>query len=85
MDSVCDRVIRCLCFCLIKKDQVSYDEVNEEKSKFMSVSEHNDDDANQGPPPLAEDSLSEKIDTYLTEEQRGGTPNKASRGKESSK
>lgn len=40
MESLCDRALRFLCFCLIKKEAVTYTEANDEQNKFISLNDH---------------------------------------------
>jgi len=57
MDGFCDKAIRCLCSCLIKKEIVQYAEVSDEHSKFMSPHDPLDEEAHHKMKPLPQDSL----------------------------
>lgn len=63
-------MIRCLCSCLIRKNTVTYSEVNDEKHKFMSVSDHLEDDHRHEPvpPPDLPSQLSNSINNYFQEQ-----------------
>jgi|JI9StandDraft_2_1071091.scaffolds.fasta_scaffold1039454_1 hypothetical protein len=65
MENLCDRAIRCLCSCLIKKDAVHFTEVSDEHKQFMNVNEHLEDEPKN---MLASGrELSNKISDYLQE------------------
>ncbi len=67
MESLCDRAIRCLCWCLIKKESVHFAEVSDEHSKFMAANEHVEDEHAHKTESKRQE-LSQKVANYFQEE-----------------
>jgi hypothetical protein len=75
MENICEKLVRCLCYCLINKTEVAYSEGNEERHKFMPVSD-NIDDEHKHNRSLAEKettsdgstAITNKLSQFLTED-----------------
>ena len=67
MNGMCERVVRCLCFCFIKKQTVPFVEAAEEHSKFLPSQEFQEADHNNIP---KREALKDKISDYLAEDKK---------------
>ena len=65
MDSCCDRLIRCLCSCLIKKEIVQYAEVNDENTKFVPSLDQAEEDRHQKVHLEGKELFQQQLSDYL--------------------